>query len=129
MKKFLTLSLIAALGLPLIGFAAAKEGKPAAAAAEVKTAKPFPYRGEVASVDASAKTFTFKNKDGKERVFSVAEKAEIDKDGAKADFAAVTVGAYAAGQCTKTAEGKFEATSVKIGAKPEKKGKGDPKAK
>lgn len=132
MKKLLTLTIVAAFGLPLCSFAADK--KPAAAApaapapaaaapAAAKSDKPFPYHGDVAAVDATAKTFTFKNKDGKERVFSVTDKTEIEKDGAKADFAAITVGAYAAGQCTKSAEGKFDATSVKIGPKPAKKAK------
>ena len=136
MKKLLTLTLVAAFGLPLSSFAADK--KPAAAQApaaevkkpdaapakeEAKAGKPFPYHGDVAAVDATAKTFSFKNKDGKERVFSVTDKTEIEKDGAKADFAAITVGAYAAGQCTKSAEGKFDATSVKIGPKPAKKAK------
>lgn len=137
MKNLITLTIIAAIGLPLSGFAAA-EKKPAAAqapAAEAKkpdapaakpdaaATKPFPYHGDVAAVDATAKTFTFKNKDGKERLFSVTDKTEIEKDGAKADFAAITVGAYAAGQCNKSGEGKFEAVSVKIGPKPAKKAK------
>lgn len=136
MKKLLTLTIVAAFGLPICGFAAPKKDeKPAAQAAAPapaaaapaadakKDGKPFPYHGDVAAADATAKTFTFKNKDGKERVFSVTDKTEIEKDGAKSDFAAITVGAYAAGQCTKTAEGKFEAVSVKIGPKPAKKAK------
>ena len=142
MKKLLTLTLATALSLPLCAFAApakkeaaapaapakpAEVQKPDAAPAE-KSTKPFPYHGDVAAADAAAKTFTFKNKDGKERLFTVTDKTEIEKEGAKADFAAITVGAYAAGRCTKTAEGKFEAVSVKIGPKPAPKAK-NPAAK
>ena len=81
------------------------------------------YYGDVASVDASAKTFTFKNKLGMERVFSVGADTKITKDGKPADFGAITVGAYATGSYKKTADGKLETAKVNIGPKPEKKAK------
>jgi hypothetical protein len=136
MKRLLTLLTLSAfaLALPAGSFAAEKAKapatdtkkaaeKPAAPAAEKETAKtdrPLPYRGDVAAADPTAKTFTFKSKDGNERVFIVTEKTEITKDGAKADFSAIAVGAYATGSYHKTPDGKLEAASVKIAEKPEK---------
>ncbi|MEA3210238.1 MAG: hypothetical protein QOE70_3295 [Chthoniobacter sp.] len=144
MKKLLTIATLSvfALALPGGSFAAEKKAKtdaapeakkaeppPAAKKAEEKPAakeeakagKAVPYHGDVASVDTSAKSFTFKNKAGTERVFGVNDKTEITKDGTKADFAAITVGAYATGQYIKGADGKLEAVSVKIAPKPAKK--------
>jgi hypothetical protein len=101
--------------------------KPAEKPADAKPAeakdpsRPLPYRGDVAAVDATAKTFTFKNKDGKERVFQVGADTKITKEDKPADFSAITVGAYATGSYKKGADGKLEVASVKIGPKPEKK--------
>jgi hypothetical protein len=141
MKKLITIMSVTAFALTLpIGAGAAEKKekaaekpaaeKPADAAKKPADAKPaeakdpsrpLPYRGDVAAVDASAKTFTFKNKDGTERVFHVGADTKISKDDKPADFAAITVGAYATGSYKKGADGKLEAGSVKIGPKPEKK--------
>lgn len=90
-------------------------------AAQAGPARALPYHGDVAAVDAATRTFTFKNKDGKERVFRVSDTTAIMAGGAKADFSAITMGAYATGQYSKAADGKLEAISVKIAPKPEKK--------
>ncbi|MDQ3622202.1 MAG: hypothetical protein M3463_06905 [Verrucomicrobiota bacterium] len=142
MKKLLPILTIAAiaLGVPSSGLAAEKKAKSAAAPAPADAVKPaekpaeaarstqaLPYRGDVAAVDAAAKTFTFKNKDGKERVFHASSKTRIMKDGAAADFDAISVGAHATGQYTKTADGKLELVSVKIGPKAEKTGEASDK--
>lgn len=156
MKKLLSILTVSAiaLSLPAGSFAAEKKAKPAAEAApdaakkpaekpaakpeaaaekvagEPKDpTKPISYYGDVAAVDATAKTFTFKNKDGKERIFSVGAEAKITKDGQPSDFSAITVGAYATGSYKKAADGKLDVLKVNIGPKPAKKPKGEGEAK
>ncbi len=119
-KKFiLSLSLLAALAFsaPTMTYAAPKKEKPAAAADETR---PIPYHGSVSAVDAGAKTFTIKGKQ-KDRVFTVTDKTTITKDGAAAEFAAITVGEEIRGQATKSGD-NWEAVKVMLGAK-EKEGK------
>ncbi|MGH7935386.1 MAG: hypothetical protein ACREF8_00055, partial [Chthoniobacterales bacterium] len=44
----------------------------------------IPYRGKIASVDSSAKTFTITTKSGSNRVFMMTDDTKIMKDGAAA---------------------------------------------
>lgn len=138
-KELFTLisTAVLAFGLPAHSRGAEAPASPAAPAAPAKAAeaadgeeadspqagptRALPYHGDVAAVDAASRTFTFKNKDGKERVFRVSDTTSIMAGGAKADFSAITMGAYATGQYSKAADGKLEAISVKIAPKPEKK--------
>jgi len=143
MKKLLALLTIPALALaiPTVSSAASKKATPTPAAAtpapagatpEPKEAKPFPYHGDVATVDASAKTFTFKSKEGNVRTFHVGDTAKItkgDKNGPAADFSIVTVGAYAAGTCTKTGAHEYEVVTLHVGEKPAPKSKATPATK
>jgi hypothetical protein len=142
MKKLLSLLTLTALACaaPTLTLAAAKKTPtPAPAAAtpapapastpDPKSARPFPYHGDVDTVDASAKTFTFKSKEGNVRVFHVGDTAKVtkvSKDGPAADFNIVTVGAYAAGTCTKTGDRKYEIVTLHVGPKPAKKEKAVP---
>lgn len=88
------------------------------------TAKPLPFQGKVASVDASAKTFTTKNKDGKEHVFTVTDKTQITKaDGSAGKFDDIKVDEAVRGSRLKTGENKWEAVKVSLGEKPGKEAK------
>ncbi len=134
----------ATLALPITGFAAEKKEKPAAPAAEKTAAAPaaapaeekkemgvkaLPYQGKVASVDAAAKTFTTKNKDGKENVFSVTDKTKIEKaDGSAATLADLKADDVVRGSRTKISDGKWEAVKLIIGAKEGGAKKGGDKA-
>jgi hypothetical protein len=90
--------------------------------------RPFPFHGDVAAVDSAAKTFTVKNKDGRERVFHVGENAKPTKDGWSGEFSAITVGSFATGTCTKTGNQRFEIATLHIGTKSVKKASPAPKA-
>ena len=120
-------------GLPTFALAASKKppaATPAPAGAtpapEQKETRPFPYHGDVSTVDAAAKIFTMKSKEGNVRTFHVGETAKVtkvSKDGPAADFSIVTVGSYAAGTCTKAGDRKYEVVTLHIGPKPAKKEK------
>ena len=141
MKKLLALLTIPALALALAipASAASKKtpaGTPAAAtpapATPAASGKSSPYYGDVDTVDAAAKTFTFKSKKGNVRTFHVTEATKItkdSKDGPAADFSIVTVGAYAAGSCKKTADDQYDVVTLHVGAKPAPKTKATPAPK
>lgn len=137
MNKHLLTTLAAALALAVPTFAAPKkEAKPAAekpAAEQPETAapaaekkapdptKPMPYQGKVSAVDAAAKTFTTKNKDGKENVFAITEKTKIEKaDGTAGTIEDIKPEEVVRGSRMKTGDGKWDAVKVTIGAKPKK---------
>lgn len=145
MKKFtLSLALLTALALstPLTGFGAdaKKKEKPTASNQPTEKAggdqtvgktdakpageKPTGFGGKVSAVDASAKTFTVKNKTS-ERVFHVTESTKIKKDGAAADMSAIAVGDAVTGSHMKKGD-TMDAVTVNLGerkaaAKGEKK--------
>jgi hypothetical protein len=93
--------------------------KPADKSADEKPAeaKPIPYMAKVASVDAAAKTFTTKNKDGKENVFTVTDKTQITKGDAPATFEDIKANEIVRGTRVKTGEAKWDAVKVMIGPK------------
>ncbi|MEP7249652.1 MAG: DUF5666 domain-containing protein [Spartobacteria bacterium] len=112
---------LAALILGAPSSAPAKEKKTeTATASESPMAKPraIAYHGKVASIDASAKTFTI----GK-RTFVVTDKTQITKEGASATMADIAVGEKASGSYWKKDDGTLEAKSVKLGAKADATGK------
>jgi len=125
MKTSLTvtvaLSLISAslLLAPAPGFAEEKEKKsdaPSIKKSESTEAakKPTPFRGKVATVDATAKTFTI----GK-RTFHVTEHTQISKDGKPATLADIKTGEAVTGSARKGEHDQIHAVSVYIGGKPE----------
>jgi len=110
---------VAALILGVPSGAPAKEKKteisnPEASASPGAKAKPLPYRGKVASVDASAKTLTV----GK-RTIKVTDQTKITKRGAAATMAEINVGEKVSGSYWKKDDGSLEAKNVKVGAKAE----------
>jgi hypothetical protein len=99
---------VVALMLGVPSGAPAKEKKteiatPEASASPGAKAKPLPYRGKVASVDASAKTFTV----GK-RTIKVTDQTKITKQGAAAIMAEISVGENVSGSYWKKDDGSLE---------------------
>jgi len=110
---------VAALIFGVPSGAPAKEKKtetafPEASASPATKAKPLPFRGKVASVDAGAKTFTV----GK-RTIKVTEQTKITKQGAAATMVDVTVGEKVSGSYWKKDDGSLEAKNIKVGAETE----------
>lgn len=127
MKKLLTLTLATtlALGLPTIAFAQKKkmpaeakkaEAKPEAAAApaaEKNTAtKSLPMNARVDSMDASAKTFTMKRKDGVEVKHILTDATEIKNSGADAKLEDIKVGDWVSGSRTKKSNNEYEVVKI-----------------
>ena len=110
---------IAALILGVLSGAPAKEKKtetanPQASASPGAKAKLLPYRGKVALVDASARTFTVG-----ERTIKVTDQTKITKQGAAATMTEISVGEKVSGSYLKKDDGSLEAKNVKVGAKTE----------
>ena len=119
MKKLIfTLTLAGALALgSQSAFAQAKK-KPAApadapAAAEKPKAaadatKPMPMHTVVDSIDASGKSFTHKNKDGKEVKYVTTAKTEFKNDEKEAKFGDIKVGNEVNGMRLKKSDTEYE---------------------
>lgn len=105
---------------------AAEKPEGAGAPVEKKAAdatRLLPFQGKVAAVDAAAKTFTIKNKDGRENVFAISEKTKIEKaDGTAGAIDDIKADEVVRGTRTKAGEGKWDAVKVMLGAKPKKEG-------
>ena len=110
---FVGLSFVAS---PVAALAQAPAASPAASPAK-KPRNP-PYRGNIDTADASAKTFTIKGKKNT-RTFTVTPTTKLLKRaGGDATFADLKTGEYVTGSCKKTGENVYEAISVKVGPKP-----------
>ncbi len=86
------------------------DAKPAAEAS--KAGKPLPMNARVDSIDASAKTFTMKRKDGVELKHVLAASAEIKNNGADAKFSDVKVGDMVAGLRNKKSDTEYEVVKI-----------------
>lgn len=136
MKKFLTIiTLTAFAATPATLLAAPKKEAAAPAAApaaeakpapakpvEAKAPKPIPFSAEVTTIDAAAKSFTHKNKDGKEVKFVVTGTTEIKNGEAAAKFEDIKVGDVVSGSRIKKSDTEYEVVKItKFGPKAEKK--------
>lgn len=144
MKKLLSILTVSAiaLSLPAASFAADKKdqaaktgdtGKPSAekapatspeAAAEkvAGEGKALPMNSRADSIDAAAKTFTHKKKDGVEVKHVVTSTTEIKNGDAAAKFEDIKVGDYVSGLRKKKSDTEYEVVKItKFGAKAEKK--------
>jgi hypothetical protein len=133
MKKLLTILTLAAFAAAPAAFAATKKEaapaatpapKPAAtpAAKPAAAAKAMPMYSEVSAIDVAAKSFTHKNKDGKEVKFVLTDKTEIKNGDAAAKFEDIKVGDWVSGSRLKKSETEYEVIKVsKFGPKAEKK--------
>lgn len=71
----------------------------------------LPFHGKVASVDATAMTFTVGT-----MTIGITSATKISKDGKPAVFADITAGENVSGSYKKDEAGKLSATSVRVGA-------------
>ncbi len=81
-----------------------------------KPARAIPYRGKVASIDATAKTFTIAGK-AISRVFKITDQTQIMKQGAPATMADIVADEEVRGSYWKKTDGSLEAKKVNLGAK------------
>jgi hypothetical protein len=133
MKKFLTiLTLTAFAAIPATTFAAKKEAPapaatpapatPAKPAAKAPVVKPIPMYAHADMIDAAAKTFTTKRKDGVEVKNVVTATTEIKNGDAAAKFEDIKVGDYVSGLRLKKSDAEYEVVKIsKFGPKAEKK--------
>ena len=146
MKKLFTLMTVAAFAFAPGSMAAEKKmpaekpadaakkavEKPAAAVKEAAVeAKTLPMHSRADVIDAAAKTFTNKRKDGVEVKHVITDKTEIKNGEADAKLADIKVGDYVSGSRIKKSETEYEVVKItKFGPAPEKKDKveGDKKA-
>jgi len=120
MKKLFSIIALAALtlGLPSASFAA--DAAPAAAT-PAPAAKTLPFHAEVTTIDTAGKSFTHKNKDGKEVKFVVTDKTTIKNGTAAGKFDDIKVGDMVNGLRIKKSETEYEVVEItKYGAKAEK---------
>lgn len=83
-----------------------------------KKAIRLPFRGKVNSVDKTAMTITLDGKE-KKRVIHVTAQTRIAKAGKPAKLEDAVVGEEVGGQAIRTADGREEAISLRLGPKPE----------
>jgi len=83
-----------------------------AEAPKVKTDKPMPMHSMVDSIDATAKTFTHKNKDGTLVKHMVTAKTEIKNGGKDAKFEDIKVGDYVSGLRLKKSDTEYEVVKI-----------------
>lgn len=128
MKTLFTLTLAAAFGLalPTAAFAqkkkkaeaapAAEEKKPEAASAPAAEKKPatksLPMNARVDAMDASAKSFTMKRRDGVEVKHVLTDTTEIKNGDAAAKLEDIKVGDWVSGLRTKTGENQYEVVKI-----------------
>jgi hypothetical protein len=141
MKRLITLISLSALALalPVSSIAAEKEKTakkpaekaPAASAeskAEPKAAKPIPMHVRADVIDAAAKTFTNKRKDGVEVKHVLTDTTEIKNGDADAKLEDIKVGDFVSGSQIKKSETEYEVVKItKFGPAPERKA-AEPKA-
>lgn len=77
-----------------------------------------PFRGKISAVDKTAKTITIEGKE-KGRTIHVTSETKIRKAGKPATFDDATAGEEVGGLAKKSADGKLEAISLRVGPKPE----------
>ncbi len=86
--------------------------------------KPLPMHSRADTIDAAAKTFTMKRKDGVEVKHVVTDKTEIKNGEAAAKFEDIKAGDFVNGLRLKKSDTEYEVVKItKIGPAPEKKAK------
>ena len=92
----------------------AASASPMEKSATKKMNRATPFRGKIASVDASAKTFSIAGKDTT-RVIKITEQTKIMKQGAEATMSDLVADTEVRGSYWKKEDGSLEARNVKIG--------------
>jgi hypothetical protein len=137
MKKLFSVVALTALVLSLPDSSFAAKAKPAASpapppaatpAATPAVSKPIPMYSEVSVLDAAGKSWTHKNKDGKEVKFVLTATTEVKQNGVAAKFEDIKVGDWVSGLRLKKSDTEYEVIKItKFGAKVEKNPEGTPK--
>ena len=78
----------------------------------------MPFHGKIGSVDKPAQTITLEGKE-KGRTIQITAATRIMKAGKPATFGDASVGEAVGGLVKKTADGKLEAVSLRVGPKPD----------
>ena len=109
----------------------AEAAKPAEAkpAVPAKAEKPYPMHTVADVIDASAKTFTHKNKDGKEVKHVITAKTEIKNGDKEATFGDIKVGDTVSGLRLKKSDTEYEVVKITKFGVEEKKPAGEKKPK
>jgi hypothetical protein len=99
--------------------------KSAAAQSSDTEKKPVrvPFRGKINAVDKLGMTVTLDGKE-KKRVIHITPQTRIAKAGKPAKLEDAVIGEEVGGQAIRSTNGKEEAVSLRIGPKPDAKGKG-----
>jgi hypothetical protein len=87
---------------------------PTEKSATKKTNRAVPFRGKIASVDTTAKTFSLAGKDST-RVIKITDQTRIMKQGAEATMNDIVADAEVRGSYWKKEDGSLEARNVKVG--------------
>ncbi len=93
-----------------------------AAASPEKKRDIIPFHGKIASVDPAAKTVTLEGKEA-QRVVTVTDTTKLKKGDGAATWDDLKAGEDVGGSYKKTADGKMEALTLRVGPKPAKKSK------
>ena len=115
LKKIIVIGLVAAFAAGATVTVQAQDKKPEAAA-EGKSNRAIPFRGNINEVDAAAKTINIGKE--KKRTIHITDKTKIMKDGKAATLADAKSGDEVGGAYRDNG-GKLEAVSLRIGPKPE----------
>ena len=118
-SKSTLFSLLAVVALVATTTAQAADTKPAAAPEKGKDApaRPYPFSGKADKVDAAAKSFAIIGKE-KSRTILTTDMTKVTKAGQPAKFADLKDGEEVGGTVRKNKDGKEEAVTLRIGAKP-----------
>ena len=119
MKSLTSVSTLVALAIAL---------STSAFAQETKSAKELPMNSRVDSIDAAAKSWIQKTKEGKEVKHVLGSTAEIKNNGADAKFEDIKVGDTVAGLRLKKSDTEYEVIKITKFGPAKKKEKGEKKA-
>ena len=112
-----SLARITLISLLALAFAAGPVAVLAADQAPETSARPYPFRGKIGSVDKEAKTITLEGATSK-RTIHITASTKLEKGGKPATLNDAAAGEQVTGQCRKTSDGKEEAVSVYLGPRP-----------
>jgi hypothetical protein len=115
--KLIAIGLIAAFAVGSVGVVHAQEAKTeSSTSAGSKKKGVVPFRGKINEIDKAAKTINIGKE--KKRTIQITDQTKITKDGKPATLDDANAGDEVGG-AYRDADGKLEASSLRIGPKPE----------
>ena len=112
-KSILKFTLLGLMAIAVAGTPVVLRAQDAAAPAAPKKVRALPFHGKIETIDQTAKTITI----GKETI-QITSETKISKAGKPATLTDAAVGDEVAGSYRKDAEGKLNASMLRIGPKP-----------